>query len=129
MSSISYSKTVSGSGQTLVNGKGQEEAALLHQLQPHPRSPPPLSLSNHSSSVNPPTSPLISTGGTLSPRSAGLGLGHRSLGQAVTAYGKAFCYRQPSPPQTLAGNINTLEGDLGQYMWAKANDAVTELWL
>lgn len=35
--------------------------------------------------------------GTLSPRSRGLGLGHRSLGQSVTAYGKALCYRVPLP--------------------------------
>lgn len=40
--------------------------------------------------------------GTLSPRSRGLGLGHRSLGQSMTAYGKAFSYRALSPPQTLA---------------------------
>lgn len=35
--------------------------------------------------------------GTLSPLSRGLGLGHRSLGQAMTAYGKAFSTDCPLP--------------------------------
>lgn len=38
--------------------------------------------------------------GTLSPRSTWLGLGHLSLGRAATANGIAFCYSQPSPPQS-----------------------------
>ena len=42
----------------------------------------------------------------MSPRSRGLGLGHCGLGQPVTAYERAFCYRQHSPQQTLAASTH-----------------------